>query len=229
MNHPGLKIFAAWGGFFYILLFSIAWLFLMRIVPGHDPSADAAAIAGLYHEHHVGITLGCILLLFSCFFLSLYGAVLVKLMEKAEQGFGVLSLSTLIAVAMGVVITMLAAVFWGTAAFRPERAPELIQTLNDLAWLSFFSTAPPIFMMFASVALVALLGDKALPIFPRWYGYLNLWVLVAIIPGVLALLLKTGPFAWDGLIVYWMGAVTFVTTLAISPKVVVPAVKKHLI
>lgn len=229
MQHMGFKVFAAWGGFFYIALISIAWLFLMRILPPHDPTSDAAAIAALYQEHHVGISVGSILMLFSCFFIALYGSVLVKLIEKSEGGMGVLSLSVLASAILGVVITMVAAVFWGAGAFRPDRAPELIQLLNDLAWLSFFSTAPPIFMLFAGVAYVALMGDKEDPIFPRWYGYLNLWVMVAIIPGALALLLKTGPFAWNGLIVFWLGAITFVATLAISPKVVVPAVKQHLV
>lgn len=229
MKTSKIALLGAWSGLIYIVLIGIAWIFLMRIVPAHQPTLGAAEVAALYAKHSMGIKLGVVLLLLSCFFLGLYGSVLTKLMEKVEGSFGVLSLNTLITSIMGMVITMMAAVFWGVAAFRADRAAELVQTINDLAWLTFFSTAPPLFGLFVCTAVAALLMDKnkQLGIFPKWYGYLNLWVLIAIIPGPLCFLFKTGPFAWNGLIVFWFAFVVFGACFILSPKVVVPAVKQH--
>ena len=47
-----------------------------------------------------------------------------------------------------------------------------------------------------SIGYAALVDDRAKPVFPRWFGYLNLVLGVLLIPGAFVFLTKTGPFAW---------------------------------
>ncbi|MGB8390637.1 MAG: hypothetical protein WCE76_23335, partial [Mycobacterium sp.] len=47
------------------------------------------------------------------------------------------------------------------------------------------------------------------PIFPRWSGYLSIFVALVQIPPVMLVFFKTGPFAWDGLISWWLPAIDF--------------------
>ena len=57
---------------------------------------------------------------------------------------------------------------------------------------------------------VVILGDKrAVPILPRWVGYMNLWTGVLLLPGLAVGLFKVGPFAWNGALAFWMPAVVF--------------------
>lgn len=62
----------------------------------------------------------------------------------------------------------------------------------------------------AAAVAVAVLGDKSTrPLIPRWVGYFNLWVILLFLPGGLATFFKTGAFAWNGLLAFWLAAVVF--------------------
>jgi hypothetical protein len=229
MAGSNFKVFSAWCGFIYINMMGIAWIFLMDAIPAHNPSSSAAEIAELFSQQNLGMKIGAILVMMGCFTLSLYTAVTSKLIQKIEGHFGTMTLAYVISSTLGMVIQMMSAVFWGTAAFRADRSPELIQLLNDLAWLNFFATAPALFAQFICLFWAAVIAkNKSLNILPKWYGLLCLWVLIAIIPGALCITFQTGPFAWNGLIVFWFALVVFSAAYILSPRVMVPAVKQHL-
>jgi hypothetical protein len=105
------------------------------------------------------------------------------------------------------VLLTLFGVFLTAAAFRPDRSPEDTQLLHDVGWFMAFLTAP----MFATQAFAlgaAVLGSKT-AVHPRWFGYLNIWIGVLLTPGVVLLFFKTGPFAYHGVISYWIPLFTF--------------------
>jgi hypothetical protein len=47
------------------------------------------------------------------------------------------------------------------------------------------------------------------PLFPRWLGFLNLWVALAYVPGSLLAFFKSGPFAWNGIFAFWLAGTVF--------------------
>ena len=49
--------------------------------------------------------------------------------------------------------------------------------------------------------------------FPRWVGYLNLWVAFAFVPDILAYFFFSGPFAWNGIFVFWLALTAYVVFL----------------
>jgi hypothetical protein len=55
---------------------------------------------------------------------------------------------------------------------------------------------------------VAILRDRS-GLFPRWVAFLNFFVALSFIPDVLAWFFKTGPFAWNGLFVFWLALTTY--------------------
>ena len=44
---------------------------------------------------------------------------------------------------------------------------------------------------------------------PRWVAFLNFFVAFSFLPDPLAYFFKTGPFAWDGLLAWWVPVAAF--------------------
>jgi hypothetical protein len=97
----------------------------------------------------------------------------------------------------------------GTAAFRPERDPELILALNDAGWLPFVGAFQCTFFQLLAIA-AAVFQDREQRVFPRWLAFFNLWVAFLLLPAGLVLFFKRGPFAWNGLLAFWFVVVVFV-------------------
>ncbi|MDT7644921.1 MAG: hypothetical protein QOC75_1921, partial [Pseudonocardiales bacterium] len=83
------------------------------------------------------------------------------------------------------------------------------QLLHDIGWFMAFLAAIP-FVLQALATGAAILGDHSpQPAYPRWLGYLGLWVALLLAPGDVLLFFHTGPFAYDGLISYWIPLLGF--------------------
>jgi hypothetical protein len=126
-----------------------------------------------------------------------------------EGGAGVLTYTFLLGAAGNMCLTMYPALWWLVAAFRPNRPAQLTLLMNDAAWLQFLGGVTIYLAMPLAIAVAAFCDHSENPIFPRWLGWANLWMAIAIIPDQLLFFLKTGPFAWNGLFGIWLPIVWF--------------------
>lgn len=98
---------------------------------------------------------------------------------------------------------------WSPLVFRPDALePRLTQALSDLGMFSFFLPWPAI-IQFVAFGF-AIFMDQQEKVFPRWFGYLNLWVALIAIPGGTILFFKGGPMAWNGLLPWWVALAALV-------------------
>jgi hypothetical protein len=118
-------------------------------------------------------------------------------------------------------------IFFLAAAFRPDRDADVLQGMNDLAFLTFLMPFAP-FTLLALVTGVAVLQDPSHePILPRWYGYLNLWCALLFAPAGLMPFFKTGPLDWRGLISLWLGFAAFGLWLVLSSWTLDRAIRRQ--
>ncbi|MFT4563676.1 MAG: hypothetical protein ACI9BW_003432 [Gammaproteobacteria bacterium] len=203
------QLICAWCAIPFAIIFTIGLWPIAGMMPPLSPNLTALDIAEIYRENNLAIRTGALIMMSCVGFMCAFVAVIAVQMRRIEGRFDVLTIAQISGGTASVVAFVFATVAWTAAAFRPERSPELIQLLNDMGWIYFLMTFST-FIVQDFVVGFAILGDKnAEPIFPRWLGYFNLWVGVSFIPGGLLTFFKVGPFAWDGLFVWWIPFLMF--------------------
>jgi hypothetical protein len=213
----------AWGGPFCAAFFG-AGLLLAGFIPPPSPNLSASEIAALYQANPNMIRAGMVLSLFGIAgWIALIGAVTAQM--RRMRGGRVAADLQLGAGMIGVLTVMFPVMIFGVAAFRPEREPELTQLLNDAGWLIIIAAFPTFIAQFLAIAFGALQDANPKPVFPRWVGYFNAWTALLFIPGGFDFFFRKGPFAWDGIISFWVAASAFFVWLIVMTFVMLQAIK----
>jgi hypothetical protein len=183
-----LVLFAAFPGFF----------------PPMSPNLSAPEVARFYAEHTS-------LIRFSMVGFNLCGirivpffVLIVAQMQRMKGQSHVLAFCYLTSVVAGGTLFALADIFFAVAAFRPERNPDLIQLLNDLAWIIFIAPVGMLVAQFVLLALAIYLDDRRRPVFPRWVAHYSLVTALVMAPAAAAAIYRDGPLAWNGLVSFWL-------------------------
>lgn len=192
------------GTMMFVGIWPVAHMF-----PPLDPSMPAAEAAAYYRSHQIGILAGAILIASSSVLFFPFLAAIATFMKKIEGPIAPLTWAFVMVVAFGFVTLFFAGLIFTAAAYRLDRPDAVVSALSDIAFLLFVMPAVPAFVQKLLTGFV-ILGDRRLqPILPRWLGYMNLWTGVLLLPGLAIGLFKTGPFAWNGALAFWLPAVVF--------------------
>ena len=225
MNSTAQKVFA-YGGPVCALAFG-AGLFLMGFVPPPRPSLSPEEIAAIYRQDYPAIRVGVMISLFGLSAWAAYVGVISTQLLRIKGVSRLGALTHLGAGSAGVLTVLIPLMLIGICAYRPERDPVLIQTLNDAVWLSFMMPFSTFLTQFTAFA-VAVLGDKSpAPVFPRWTAYVCLWAGLQFAAGGFALFFKTGPFAWNNLFPFWLGGGAFFLWLVVLTPCVLRAIDQE--
>lgn len=205
-----LQMLGAWCAIGYLVTVFIGWGGIAGLLfPPTPPSNTVEQIQALYQASYTQIRIGMVLVMISALVMIPFTAVMSQFISRIEGGAGVLTYSFLLGAAGNMVLTFYPAIWWLVAAFRPERSPELIYLMNDMAWLQFLGGVTMYLAMPISVSIAAFCDGSANPVFPRWSGFVNIWLAVIVIPDQLLFFFHTGPFAWNGIFGLWLPVVGF--------------------
>jgi hypothetical protein len=94
------------------------------------------------------------------------------------------------------------------AAYRPDRDPAITQALNDAGWLPFVGGFMATFFQLIAIG-ICIFQDTEQKVYKRWLGYFNFWAALVLVPAGFDLFFKTGPFAWNGALAFWLVLVVF--------------------
>ena len=190
------------------LLFFLA-LLVGGLLPPLMPGASATEISSHYQQHANGIRLGAGLMLVSSMFYASYTAVISAQMHRIPRVHQTVANTQLASGAFACVTFLVPALLFAVTAFRPSRAADSTLLLNDMTWIFLVMPWPPFMVQNFAFAFAILSDTRATPLFPRWLGYLNIWAPITFTPGVLLPFFKSGPFAWNGIFVFWLPATVF--------------------
>jgi len=209
--------FCAWSGVLCLIIMAIGFILIAGFVPTRSPSQSALETAQFIIEHRDRIRWGMIITMAASPLLLTYSVSMVIHMRRIEGRYPALAMIQLGLGAILVLEFIYIVFFWQTAAFRVDRAPELIQLLNDMAWIPFVGLSSTLVGQVLIFGIVVLMDRRERPIFPRWLGYYNLWVALMFTPGTFNVFFHTGPLAWSGLIAWYLPLTVFATWMIINP------------
>lgn len=195
--------------------------------PPMSPQMPAEEVAAFYAENAMMIRFSMITFNLCAIMLIPFFMTLVVQIKRMSLPSHVLAYSYLAAASTGATLFAIADIFWLIAAFRPTRDPELMLLLNDMAWLVFVAPIGAVVVMNLCMALAVYLDVRPQPIFPRWVAPFNLLIAAAMTPAACAVIVKTGPLAWDGLISFWLRIGAFAVYIVVMWFVVRAAISRQ--
>lgn len=216
---------SAYLGFVWVALFFVGFWAIARFVPPPSPALGPQEIKDFFAANTAGIRVGMLINMLAGALMLPWCASWAVQMKRIEGRTSPLTYTMIMCGACLVLELIFPCAFWEVAAFRPEGDAEMIQRLNDLAWLPFLgilSTA----VIQGFVMGAAILQDKCpQPAFPRWAGYFNFWIVMMFFPACFIYFFKSGPFAWNGLLAWWLIVFVFATWILVDTVVLLKAIR----
>lgn len=205
-----VQMTCALAGPLLVLLFAFGLTVFADLIPANSPEDSASKVVESYTDNETGIRVGMTMAMFGAGLFIPWAIALATQLRRAAPGHPILFH---IQVACSVGACMLAVMFslvGGLAAFRAgDISEDTTQLLNDLLWFCWVIPGSYFEVWCLVVGAAILLDKRVVPVFPRWSGYLSIWAAISYLPGFMGFFVKDGPFAYNGLFVWWIPTVVF--------------------
>lgn len=227
MNRTVHKL-CAWSGIGCLVLMATGFVGLARFFPPPAPSLNAQETTRIIIDHAAAIRWGMILTMAAAVLLGVFAVEIAIQIRRIEGNYPVLALIEFGLGMLFVLEFLYLLFFWQTATFRADRAPQLIELLNDMAWIPFVGLTGTAVLQVSAFAIAIFLDRRPTPVFPRWLGYYNLWVALIFCAGTFNVFFKNGPLAWNGFLAWWLPVIVYATWLIINSVYLLRAIDSHI-
>ncbi|RAR57918.1 hypothetical protein C7401_114137 [Paraburkholderia unamae] len=207
---PRAQRLLIWWGVAFAVIFALAWGFLIRLLPLPAATWPPEQVAAFYQANTIPIRIGATICSWTGAFMVPIAMVVCVQMSKLETGWPIWSVLQLVGGALMSMFLVFPPILWGAAAFHPDRAAYATALIHDLANLTLVTTDQYFIFQMVPIGWLALkAGTARNGAFPRWFGFLTIWIAIIFEAGAFAFIPRTGPFAWNGLFVFWFPLVGF--------------------
>jgi hypothetical protein len=209
-HDPKRELWIAWWAMIvFYQLFGLLFFVVTRTMPPGQPWWEPARVVQWFDDRHYGLLIGFAFVFIIAGMTAIMNALIAYSIRRmsVSRAFAyaylvIYALSTLPGLLLfGIALTV--------GAMRPDRDPELIRWIYDFAFMTFNGTMG-VFLVGSLVWMVAILLDRN-GVFPTWFAYLNLCNALTEVVVAPAWIFKSGVFAWNGTITWWINMGVFVT------------------
>ena len=198
----GLWRLCLWSGPLFMAVFIVFWGVMGHNIPPWSGDLPAATIAGWFRAEASTIRLGMVIAMTAAPLYCVWGLGIGRVMTRVVGKDSLLVDIQVWGAGLTVIPLLVATSFWLAGAYRPDALPDAtLQLLYDMAWLlidlAYFTTSIQLFAAGAGF----LRDRRARPLVPRWFA---IWVGFMFIAECLMPMFKTGPFARDGVLNFWI-------------------------
>jgi hypothetical protein len=230
VNNDWQDRLCAYAGLAFPVLFFVGWgLVAGYLLPLHGPGDTPLQVQAFYEDHTTLIQVGIIITIAAGALQAPFSAGIGMQMMRMNGGRrSPLAYTQMMLGAANVLLVVIPMFVYAALAFRPaQRNPDTMQFFSDFGWQMFIGAFSPAVLQAICLAL-AVFGDKGTKrVMPRWVGYFNLWVATLFLPGAIVIIAHSGPFAWNGVLAFWIPAVVFGSWFNVMAVVLLKCIKEQ--
>lgn len=215
VNPTTMRLFL-WSGIVLVIALIVAQGFFMGFIPLLSPTLSPEQVSDIFVERRSDILIGCLIQMIGWSLYALWAIPIIVFIRKMERGIPLLTYASLVNCGGGSVVFILIPLTWAVAAFRAGSvSPDSIMLMNDwVVYLFLYTWVPFTIWLFIVAAAILLNRNEEAP-YPRWVAFASIWTGILISPAGTISFFRTGPFAWDGLITFWLVTIVFFSWMVV--------------
>lgn len=200
----------AWAGPVFLLGTAGAWWGVAGFILPPRQNWSAERVAEFYRDNEFSIRIGMEGAIMFALFYFVWSLAVTLVMRRNEGRERILSTIQLFGGAGTAAAVVLFCTVWLTASFRAgTRTAAEIMLLNDLGFMIIVMTFVATLFQMVAFGVFVLRDSRSTPLYPRWLAYLTFWLTATLLTGLLMPSFQSGPFAWHGLITYYLALNAF--------------------
>ena len=189
----------------FMAVFIVFWGVMGHNIPPWNADLPAETIAQWFRSDANIIRTGMVISMTTAPLYAVWGLGIGRVMTRIVPKDSLLIDLQVWGAGMTVIPVLVSTSFWLTGAYRPDGLPDaILQMLYDMAWLlidlAYFTTSIQLFAAGAGF----LRDRRAQPLVPKWLAWYGIWVGFMFIAECLMPFFKTGAFARDGTLNFWI-------------------------
>lgn len=217
----------AWAGPAYCILEALSWGLVAGFLPPPMQSWSAVEVHQFYLDHNFSIRLGMMMTLFFAPLYYIWSTVVSKLMARVEGPDSVFSTIELLGGFATVIVTFGACcAFLSAGLDTAAKSPQDIKAINDLGWMWFNPTAMVTVFQMTAFGLAFLQDRRKVPLMPRWLSWFSFAMVGTLLVALFTPFFNRGPFAWHGLLTYYVGLGGYFVWIAVVCRYVFGAIRQ---
>lgn len=221
------QVISLWTAPVFGAVYLIAFLAFPGFFPPMSPQLTAQQVAEFYGQHTGAIRFSMVTYDLCGIMLLPFFMVIVVQMKRMATQTHVFAYCYLTAAVSGATLFALSNILFLVAAFRPERNPDLVLLLNDMAWMILIAPVGALVAQNLLLAAAIYFDDGPEPVFARWVGHFAVVTALATAPAVGAAVFTSGPLAWNGGVSFWLRNGALVLFVAVMFVVVRDAIRRQ--
>jgi hypothetical protein len=186
-----------------------AGLITAGFFPTLAPSLTPTQLAAIYKADQMGILFGGLIIVIASGFCGPFLAAIFLQLRRMEGARPIGAYGQLASGIANIQFFIFPGILFVVAAYRPDRPVDSLAALNDLAFVVTMLPWTVGAMQCVCIGWSVLTNGTRTTPYPRWVGYFNIWIAVGMASSSVIPFFKVGPFAWNGLVGFWIPAVVF--------------------
>ena len=195
-----------WSVPFFYNLFGLVFVPLSWMMPPRSPANAMPEIVAFMQSPN--LLVACTILTLAIG-LSAVGNALYMCQMRRMTVSPVFRFAFMAGAMTGAIVGCLFPMFcFGLGAFRAGYDPEILAMLYDFGYLSFIGCMGCFFLNWSCLGLAILLDENNT--LPKWLGYYTVWQSVSELLIAPVWIAHSGPFAWNGVMSFWLAMAIYV-------------------